>query len=45
MWDGQTLGVILPTYREDSSMHADIVGFDLVDEIRVSNHARRGDIL
>ena len=41
MWEGQTVGVILPTYREKSSIREVIAGFEalgLVDEVVVVNN-------
>jgi glycosyltransferase involved in cell wall biosynthesis len=41
MWEGQTVGVILPTYREKASIREVIDGFEalgLVDEILVVNN-------
>jgi glycosyltransferase involved in cell wall biosynthesis len=41
MWQGQTVGVVLPTYREKASIRNVIVGFEalgVVDEIVVVNN-------
>lgn len=41
MWEGQTVGVILPTYREKTAIRSVIEGFEalgLVDEIVVVNN-------